>query len=138
MSHEPSIPDTEKETGKAVATPEKEIDEKVLPEALKLFREPETGKMTVLAEADFEGSATDIVGALFDEKCSFFPEYHKLRGDTELVLQKWQHFGTKFGSIRKVDHRSPVHVPFAPKSTHVAAIIIFYGGIPRRLLSFIC
>eukprot|EP01028_Stygiella_incarcerata_P006672 TRINITY_DN271_c0_g2_i1.p1 TRINITY_DN271_c0_g2~~TRINITY_DN271_c0_g2_i1.p1 ORF type:complete len:961 (-),score=278.10 TRINITY_DN271_c0_g2_i1:73-2697(-) len=75
--------------------------------------------MRLLLEAEFPIPLKKLFDLIFHDKSAFFEEFHHTQGDHDVLVNGWQSYGSKFGSLRDIRVRSPVSFAMGPKTTRV-------------------
>jgi hypothetical protein len=75
--------------------------------------------MRLMLEAEFPIPLKKIFDLIFHDKSTFFEEFHRSQGDNDVLVNGWQSYGSKFGSLRDIRVRSPVSFAMGPKTTRV-------------------
>lgn len=111
-----------------------DVNVKDLPREMQAFLENEDPpNMKEVVRVDIRIPLRKMFDLLMSDQSPFTKDYHIARGDFDVEVLPWQSYGPKFGSLRDVRCRSPVKIPFGPKSTRMFFTERYYWVDSKRL-----
>jgi hypothetical protein len=96
-----------------------QFEEKDLPPEMQSFMAEHEVQYKEICTAQYRVPLRKFFDICFADASTCTFDYHTRRGDSEIQISNWQSFGSKFGALRDIRFRSPVKIPFGPKSTRM-------------------